>query len=326
MKKVYCAGSLPSRRRKVAPRENFLGVFGHTTIDHIMEVPRFPAPNTSIEVRGHRRYHGGTGANIAFIATRMGATVALASFVGEDFPEGFEAALKAAGVDTTDLVRVKGYCTPTCWIVTDPEERQMAFIDQGPMRDAEAFEVLVHTVDTSRIVHFGTGRPEYYVKVAAYADTRGKTIALDPAQEIHYVYTRDYFLRMLDYAHILFVNKTELARALGYTGCKSPNGLLDHVEVLIITRGKKGSSVLTHDGTEDIPAIPPRHMADPTGAGDGYRAGFYAAMERGYGIYECALAGAAAASFVIEEHGAQTAPLTWESVLSRLRMHKCPID
>ncbi|MEW5936758.1 MAG: PfkB family carbohydrate kinase [Candidatus Thermoplasmatota archaeon] len=323
---VTGGGQPCSPPRKIAPRENFLGVFGHTTIDHIMEVPRFPAPNTSIEVRSRRRYHGGTGANIAFLAANMGATVALASFVGDDFPQGFEDALRAASVDITDLVRVKGYYTPACWIVTDSDEQQMAFIDQGPMRDAEGFDVLAHTVDTSRIVHFGTGRPEYYAKVAAYAHAKKRTIALDPAQEIHYVYTKDTFLQMLDCAHILFVNSAELERALEYIGSKSPKWLLDYVEVLLVTLGRKGSRVLTTDGVEDIPAIPPRRMADPTGAGDGYRAGFYAAMERGHEICECALAGAAAASFVIEEHGAQSAPPTWESVLARLREHRCAID
>ncbi|MBI5000329.1 MAG: carbohydrate kinase family protein [Euryarchaeota archaeon] len=314
------------RGRQVAQRANFVGIFGHTTIDRIMEVPKFPEPNTSIEVRGQRTYRGGTGANIAFLMARMGGTPALASFVGEDFPKDYEDALRSAGVDVTDLVRCEKYSTPTCMIVTDPDERQVAYIDQGPMRDAERFEVLAHSVDTSKLVHFGTGRPEYYSKVAAYATKRGKKIALDPSQEIHYVYDKRSFAQMLEMADIMFANGAELATALEYIGGKSPRALLDHVDVLVVTRGKRGSELYVRDSFDAVPAMPPRRMVDPTGAGDSYRAGFYAAWERGRELTECALAGSAAASFVIESEGAQTNPPTWDAVLERLRKNGCAID
>ena len=50
----------------------FLGVYGHTVLDHIITVPRLPPPNTSIETVDRQVFFGGTGANIARIASTLG--------------------------------------------------------------------------------------------------------------------------------------------------------------------------------------------------------------------------------------------------------------
>ena len=47
---------------------------------------------------------------------------------------------------------------------------QTAVVDQGPMAHASKFALLTHAVTSSRVVHLGTGRPEYYRRVAALAD------------------------------------------------------------------------------------------------------------------------------------------------------------
>ena len=72
---------------------NFLGVFGHVNIDYIMNVTKLPEPNTCIQVDNVRKYYGGTGANIAMLASSLGVKTALASFVGSDFPEDFNTIL-----------------------------------------------------------------------------------------------------------------------------------------------------------------------------------------------------------------------------------------
>jgi sugar/nucleoside kinase (ribokinase family) len=288
-------------------------------MDHIIEVPRFPEPNTSIEVTSHCTYRGGTGANIAFIAGCLGVPAALASFVGSDFPEDFQRALDEARVDTTDLKQVKGYTTPTCWIMTEPGQDQVAVINQGPMRDAGAFPVVKHSVDTSERIHICTGRPEYYLKVVEYARRRGKAVSFDPGQELHYVYTPSTFKAILAKTDIFFANESEARRALKYLGLRKTVQLLDYAPTLVLTRGKNGSEIVTHEGAWKIPIVDADRFVDPTGAGDGYRAGFYAGLFRGMGLRDAALAGAAAASYVVEEKGCQTNPPTWKKLEERLR-------
>lgn len=297
----------------------YLGVFGHTVLDHILRLARLPDRNTSIQIEGRETRYGGTGANVARAAARLGVPTALASYVGGDFPADYEDALRRDGVDLTDLRRRSGYATPTAWILSDPEGNQVTVIDQGPMRHTARWPILRHTVETSRLVHFGTGRPEYYAKVARFADRLGRTIAFDPAQEIHYVYTRSTLREMIRHTDYLFGNEMEtdrVARLLGVSGVRK---LLRYVDAVVVTRGERGSDVVTADGTTHVDSAKPRRVVDITGAGDVYRAGFYAGLHRGLDLAACAAVGAAAASFCVESIGPQGRLPSWRQVRTRAR-------
>jgi len=300
---------------------NFLGVFGHVILDYIANLESLPEPNTSVQIIDRQRFFGGTGGNIARIAARLGVPTALASFVGEDFPPEYRDALAADGVDLTDLCVVPGTSTPTAWIFTDRQGNQVAIVDQGPMKSAAKYEVLSHTVETSEIIHLGTGRPEYYAKIAAMAARLGKRVAFDPSQEIHYVYTPATFRSLLRRAEIFFGNQAEMKRALGFVNRKRPADLLEWTDIVVMTRGDKGSTILSSEGKVDIPAISSRRVVDVTGAGDAYRAGFYAGLSRGLDLRHCGLLGSAVSGFVIERRGTQTNIPTWDQAVARASRH-----
>jgi sugar/nucleoside kinase (ribokinase family) len=297
---------------------NFLGVFGHVVLDHILAVPRLPSTDTSVRVIDRRTYYGGTGANVARIAARLGVPTALASYVGEDFPAEYRRALERDRVDCTDLRAVQGASTPSAWIFTAPGGKQTTVIDQGPMWSAHRRPVPEHTIRSAAVVHLGTGRPQYHRKVAAVAAKLGKTIAFDPSQEITYAYSRETFLALLRRADLFFGNRVEVDTALRFARMKAPKDLLRYVDQVIVTLGRRGSVVITReDGTHRIPRVPPKRVADVTGAGDAYRAGFYAGMSRGFDARRCGILGAATASFVLESRGTQTAIPTWDAVVAR---------
>ncbi|MFQ6060025.1 MAG: carbohydrate kinase family protein [Thermoplasmata archaeon] len=299
-------------------RENFLGVFGHVVVDNIFNVPRLPDRNTSIETAGREVVWGGTGANIAVISSCLGVRTALASFVGEDFPKEYERRLREAKVDLHDLNVVKGYSTSQAWIFVASNQDQITVIDQGPMRDASVFELQRHTIESSEIVHVGTGRPEYYQRVVETASSLGKKIAFDPAQELAYIYGPDTFKKIIQYVDFFFANETEIAQALSYLDLKDRNELLEYVDVLIITKGERGSTIITEKEEISTPSIAPTKVEDITGAGDAYRAGFYAGLERNYDLERCGLVGAATASFIIEKKGPQTNIPTWRAIQERI--------
>ena len=296
---------------------SFLGVYGHVILDYIANLEALPAPNTSVQILDRQRFFGGTGGNIARISAHLGVRTALASFVGEDFPPEYREALATGGVDLTDLRVVPGISTPTAWIFTDRRGNQIAIVDQGPMKFARTYEVLAHTVESSEVVHLGTGRPEYYLKVAALAAKLGRRIAFDPSQEIHYVYTATTFRRLLGRAQMFFGNEAEMKRALGFVRRKKPADLLEWVDVVVMTRGGKGSTILSREGKFVVPPIQSRKVVDVTGAGDAYRAGFYAGLSRGFDLYRCGLVGSAVAGFVIEKRGTQTNIPRWSQALAR---------
>ena len=297
--------------------QNFVGIFGHVNLDYIMDVEKLPEPNTSTQVSNVQRFFGGTGANVALMAASMGVKAALASFVGTDFPKDFKDAFSNIGVDTHDLQEMKNFLTPTCRIMTDPENNQIGIMDQGPMGEMDDFPIAQHTIESSQIIHIGTGRPAYYRKIMKVASQLNKPIYFDPAQELHYVYSPEVFAELLNMSHALFVNQSELATAMKYLGYDDKTQILEHVELLVITLGKDGSQILTKSEEINIPAIAPKAVVDPTGAGDAYRAGFYAGLSRNKTLDECGWLGAAAASFAIEVSGPVGKLPTWEEINDR---------
>ncbi len=292
--------------------EPYLCIYGHAALDLIMSLERFPEPNTSVDVLEKRRYFGGTGANMAAIAASLGVPTALCTYVGSDFPSDFRSFLESRKVDLRDLVKVDGYETPAVWIVSNRSHEQIAYVYQGPMRDMDHFPLRMSTVESAKIVHISTGRPEYYLRLMAECRKRNKEISFDPAQEIHHIWSHETFKRALPLCDVFFANENELRTAMRYLGLTSPEEITSVVKVFINTRGKQGSVLCSPGGRWKIPAAQPKIITDTTGAGDAFRAGFYAGRYRGYALQECAALGSSTASFIIEEKGSVTNIPTWE--------------
>ncbi|NLM28935.1 MAG: carbohydrate kinase family protein, partial [Methanomicrobiales archaeon] len=77
--------------------------------------------------------------------------------------------------------------------------------------------------------------------------------------------------------------------------------------------------ILYMEGEEHhIPAVRVEAV-NPTGAGDGYRAGFLTAFQKGYAPLDCCRAGAVVSSFVVEQVGPQTNLPDWDRMIERYR-------
>lgn len=87
--------------------------------------------------------------------------------------------------------------------------------------------------------------------------------------------------------------------------------------LVVRTEGDKGSTAKVGDEVMHIPAVKDNRVVDVTGAGDNFRAGFYAALYRGIDVPEALVIAAAVSSFIVEEVGALTNTPTWEAALER---------
>jgi sugar/nucleoside kinase (ribokinase family) len=182
-----------------------------------------------------------------------------------------------------------------------------------------AFELRMGAAKEAEFVHIMTGRPEYYLRLMKECVRLGKSISFDPAQEIHHIWTEETFREAIGMCHAFFCNENELSTAMRYLGAKRPEDLLDHVDVMFNTIGSRGSRIFTVDGEVEIPAVKPAKVVDTTGAGDAFRAGYFAGIYRNYSITDSARMGASAASFVIEAKGSLTNVPDWTAVLERTR-------
>jgi len=294
----------------------FLSVYGHITTDQIMTVDDFPENNTSVNVTSKETVLGGTGTNIAVIAASLGVPTALCGFVGNDFPSKFIEFISSKGVIMNEFVVQDGYDTAQAMIINDSKKEQRALFYQGPQGVASQLDhILADNAKISEFAHFSTGDPNYYLGIMAMIKGKGCKISFDPAQEIHKIWNKEKFNSAMKLSDILFCNRFEAASVLKYTSV----GSLDKVnaKMLICTKGQDGSELYTNGEMIRIPAVTAAKCIDATGAGDAYRAGFYAGKYNGYADSDAVIIGAAAASFIVERTGALTNIPTMDMVMER---------
>jgi sugar/nucleoside kinase (ribokinase family) len=87
--------------------------------------------------------------------------------------------------------------------------------------------------------------------------------------------------------------------------------------MVLCTHGSEGSVARVGDEILRIPVVKADKVVDATGAGDSYRAGYYAALYRGHPVHEALVIGSAVASFVVEATGALTNIPAWDDVMAR---------
>ncbi|MCL2143291.1 MAG: PfkB family carbohydrate kinase [Methanomassiliicoccaceae archaeon] len=293
----------------------FLSVYGHITIDQIMSVDEFPGNNVSINITSKETLLGGTGTNIAVIASSLGVPTALCGFVGNDLPKEFGEFITSRGVITDEFVTQDVYDTAQAMIVNDVRKEQRVFFYQGPQGSATSLNnVLKKNASMSRYVHFSTGEPDYYLNIMSSVKSDDRKISFDPAQEIHKVWDSDRFMRALNMSDILFCNRYEAVSALKYASVQS---FSDIGIMTVCTKGPEGSELYVNGKMTKIPAVTAKRVKDATGAGDAYRAGFYAGKFKNYSDVDSLIIGAATASFVIEETGALSSVPSWDAVMER---------
>lgn len=288
-------------------------VVGHTAVDHILRVPRFPAPHTSTYIRDHQILFGGGAANIAAGIARLGVPVTLVSGVGSDFAgSGYEGWLLSLGV-TLDLATDPGACTPTAYVFTDDSGDQITYFDWGASRTFAKREA-----PSLDFVHLATADPGFNVRVAE----KGRFVTFDPGQDIFW-YSREQVERILARTKILFANRHEVAHLGGLLGVERED-LIRNIGTVVMTMDIEGSLLYNGGEEHQIPVVPVKAV-DPTGAGDAYRAGFLAAYHRGHAPLAACQVGATTASFAVEKAGCQTNLPDWEQMAERYRLHFGPL-
>jgi len=295
--------------------EPFLSVYGHVTVDQIVTVRKFPAPNTTEDIITKMTTLGGTGTNIGVVAATLGCPTALCAFVGNDFPASFDQQIRDSGLIMDEFVYVDNYDTSGATVVNDPEMVQKVIFYQGPQGFADDVGIrLTKNAKKSKYTHFCTGQPSYYQSIID--ELQGTTkIAIDPAQESHRIWNSENFPKALAKSDYLFCNNFEAESLRKYAGL---DDILDaDAELVVCTRGAEGSIAKYKGEIFNIPTVKASEIVDPTGCGDSYRAGFYTALYKGFDVPESLILASAVASFIIERTGALTHIPSWEQVLER---------
>ncbi|WP_030694685.1 carbohydrate kinase family protein [Streptomyces globisporus] len=305
-----------------------IAVTGSIATDHLMTFPgRFAdqlladrLENVSLSFLADRLdiRRGGVAANIAFGLGRLGLSPVLIGAVGDDF-EPYRVWLKDHGVDT-DSVHVSAERHTARFVcTTDADQNQIATFYAGAMTEARTVSLapIVARAGGIDLVLVSPNDPEAMLRHTAECRELGIRLAADPSQQLARL-ERDEVRALIDHADMLFTNAYEsvlLQERSGWT----EQQVLGRTRLWITTLGADGSRIQRAGArTIEVPAVPATSVADPTGVGDAFRAGFLAGVAWGTGVEQAARLGSALATTALETVGTQEYETERDDLLLRL--------
>ncbi|WP_035850114.1 carbohydrate kinase family protein [Kitasatospora azatica] len=248
---------------------------------------------------------GGVAPNITYGMGLLGLRPVLVGAAGADFAE-YRSWLQRHNVDTDSVHISETRHTARFMCTTDEDHNQIASFYTGAMAEARNIELkpIADRIGGLDLVLIGADDPQAMVRHTQECRTRGYAFAADPSQQLARL-EGDDIREIVDGAAYLFTNEYEAALIESKTGW-SAEEILDRVGIRVTTLGSKGVRI-QRKGEPDItvPCAPELKKADPTGVGDGFRAGFLAGLSWELGLERAAQIGCMLATLVIETVGTQ---------------------
>jgi adenosine kinase len=247
---------------------------------------------------------GGVAANIAFGMGQLGEHPVLVGAVGEDFAE-YRAWLERNGVDCKSVHVSEQLHTARFVCTTDEEMCQIASFYAGAMSEARNIELRPAVERTgAELVVISADDPAAMVRHSVEVRELGYRFAADPSQQIARMSGED-LLQLIEGADLLFTNEYEKNLLESKTGLSEAQ-VHERIGVRVTTQGKRGVEIVGR-GVErvHVPVARERAKLDPTGVGDGFRAGFLAGRAWGLSWERAAQVGSLLATLVLETVGTQ---------------------
>src|SRR6186997_3249497 len=182
----------------------------------------------------------------------------------------------------TGTTLVKVICVRVCasfFCSTDEASNQIASFYTGAM--ANAGELSMRTVANIKdaLVIISPNDPDGMVQYAEECASMGVNYIWDPGQQCARM-EGDQLKSGVTGAFMVICNDYEFELIRQKTGLSEAD-VLQQAPVLVVTKGEKGCTIHTKDGAEDVPAVTPDRIADPTGVGDAFRGGFMKGLAMG---------------------------------------------
>jgi adenosine kinase len=292
---VLCSGSVAV---------DFIMVY-HGRFKDVILPDKIRMLNVAFHVPELRRSFGGTAANIAFNLRLLGEDPIILATVGNDFA-AYGEWLDRHGIRRDWIRALEDEATAGAYIITDLDDNQIVGFHAGAMD--RAHEAKLSDVDQP----FEIGIVSPNGKQAMLENARalkelGVTTVIDPGQGLP-LFDGEELVELIEGASAYAVNDYEWSMTLEKTRLTEVE-IVRRVGAVVVTRGEKGSTLLRVGDRQEIPAVAPDQIVDPTGCGDAYRAGLLFGLHRDLPLETCARLGSLMGSLMVEKQGTQSLTL-----------------
>lgn len=257
---------------------------------------------------------GGSAANTIVGLASLGAKAAYVGKVKNDqLGQVFRHDIRAAGITFDTAAAEDGNSTARCFVLVTPDAQRTMLTYLGACVELTPDDVDEELIAASAVTYLEgylydpPAAKRAFLAASSAAHNAGRLVSLSLSDPFCVDRHRTDFADLVaNHVDILFANEAELC-SLYQTddfdaAIRASRG---HCKVAAVTRGAKGSVVVSGDDTIVVGADPVDHVVDTTGAGDLYAAGFLYGFTQGRDLATCALLGGIAAGEVISHFGAR---------------------
>jgi len=300
-------------------------ITGSVAYDYIMDFPgyfkdhimpeKIHVLNLSFLVNTMKRNRGGVASNIAYTMALLGAPPALFASVGANDWAAYEEAIHKLGIDTRYVEVVPDEFTATCYITTDLDNNQITGFYTGAMAHDKERSLMSVPREELDLVVIGPTEPEPIVRFTRECQEMGIPYVYSPIWQIIRM-SGEELTEGVRGAKVVVANDYEYELIKDKTGLDQ-HDILDYAEMVVTTKGKHGSVIMTRDEVAAIPAATATDVLDPVGAGDAYLGGLVYAFNAGMDIHRAGRVAALAAVYAIESYGTQAHSYTREEFTRR---------
>ncbi len=262
------------------------------------------------------KHWGGVAANIAFTLANFGLRPKLMGTVGRDFGD-YRRWLESSGVDCATVIQIDEVFTASFFANTDDDNNQLAFFYGGAMNLARDYRIADVTSRQPDLVVISPNDPVAMNNLCDECRARDLRFIYDPGQQVARLDGAE-LRRGLEGAYLLIVNIYEASVIYEKTGY-TLDDLRERAEIVVITESENGSKIYSDGEIIEVAAFPPAAIADPTGAGDAYRAGFIFGLSNKLPLKLCGQIGALSATYALEVVGTQNHKFKLRDFVDRLR-------
>ena len=272
---------------------------------------------------------GGSAANTMVGIASLGGHTAYIGKVSDDhFGRIFTHDIRAAGVNYDASSHSNGASTARSIILVTPDGERTMNTYLGISPELGYTDLNSKTIEAGSILYLegylfdASSAKNSFYQAAKIARSAGRKVSLTLSDSLCVDRYRGEFLDFVKSdVDILFANESEINALYDVKNFNDAAQKVQRdVHIAALTRGEKGSVIVSKKETIGVPSSYVKKVINTTGAGDLYAAGFLHGFINNFDLGLCARIGSLAASKIISNIGARAKAELLSSIINELSL------